>query len=303
MSCAPAPPCAVADRDLDSKRAAPSPSAQSKRQRLSSPHAAYQSSHEDSLSSLSPSNSRISDGENDEEDEEDEGRTRDLGVAASKKIPQKTRPGVVAGKGPRKTGPPPAAAAALASAAVHIASVAAAPSHPTISSKQLPDHQPVPLPLPSASASVESRTSGMVSGKGKKGEDALQKGVAAREEVERRRVEYRGANAAAGDVPAVQPVAAAGAGTSGPAGGSKPRETELVVKSEEGEGGVETLVIPDVEEEIVTVVGVPGACALILTRLRSRRSDLPSRRSGTTSSASRQLPTTALPRRSSCSPA
>lgn len=72
--------------------------------------------------------------------------------------------------------------------------------HHTISAKTLPDHQPRP-------GEGKAQTNGArptVGGKGQKGEEALEHAVAAREQVERRRVEYREENIKTGQVPKPQ---------------------------------------------------------------------------------------------------
>lgn len=70
--------------------------------------------------------------------------------------------------------------------------------HHTISAKTLPDHQPRP-----GEGKAERNGNGRASvgGKGQKGEEALEHAVAAREQVERRRVEYREENIKTGQVP------------------------------------------------------------------------------------------------------
>lgn len=171
-----------------------------KRQRLSSKNPYSSPSSHDSLSSLSPTNSR-----GNSEDEDDD----TPGAISTKKAPQKTRPNAIAGKkGPRKVPPPLPVAPPMS---VVLSTVPPPPfipppsieevkpavleekAHPPISSKTLP---PVAVPSIVAASTGEGAkiriTTGMVGGKGKKGEEALEKGVAAREEVERRRVEYRG---------------------------------------------------------------------------------------------------------------
>lgn len=69
--------------------------------------------------------------------------------------------------------------------------------HHTVSAKSMPKHQPRPPQTDSAVASPAPISSKgplrpTVGGKGKKGEDALEQAVAAREQVERRRVELKG---------------------------------------------------------------------------------------------------------------
>ena len=72
------------------------------------------------------------------------------------------------------------------------------PEHHTISAKTLPDHQPKP-----GEGKTERNGNGRatVGGKGQRGEEALEHAVAAREQVERRRVEYREENIKTGQVP------------------------------------------------------------------------------------------------------
>ncbi|ORY89713.1 hypothetical protein BCR35DRAFT_275496 [Leucosporidium creatinivorum] len=97
--------------------------------------------------------------------------------------------------------------------------------HHVVSAKTVPSKQPRPL-APATSAKTNgaaNRGGGAVAGKGRKGEEALEHAVAAREEVERRRVELKGAPGGGG------------AGTSGAKGLPGGPVAEPKVKEEEEE--------------------------------------------------------------------
>lgn len=101
----------------------------------------------------------------------------------------------------------------------------AAGGHHVVSAKTVPSKQPRPLaPATSAKTNgVANRGGGAVAGKGRKGEEALEHAVAAREEVERRRVELKAAPGGGG------------AGTGGAKGLPGAQVVEPKVKEEEEE--------------------------------------------------------------------